>query len=124
MRMSAKSLPKPLQHNWAWQFQASCRDSDAQVFFHPPGERGTERRARDQAAKQICLRCPVRDPCLRFALEAREPYSVWGGQTERERLVRTDPGGGTVVVSARRTPGGESPAAVAAEARSVLTPWS
>jgi len=84
-------LPQPLRHNWEWQFSASCRDSDPQIFFHPPGERDPDHQARDQAAKQICLRCPVRDPCLRFALEAREPYGVWGGMTERERRARANP---------------------------------
>ncbi|MHA6758045.1 WhiB family transcriptional regulator [Streptacidiphilus sp. PAMC 29251] len=45
--------------------------------------------ARDQAAKQVCGHCPVREPCLQFALDAREPYGVWGGLTEEERMRRT-----------------------------------
>ncbi|WP_407646122.1 WhiB family transcriptional regulator [Actinacidiphila oryziradicis] len=47
-----------------------------------PGERGAVHEARDQAAKEVCARCPVREPCLQFTLEANEPYGVWGGLTE------------------------------------------
>ena len=36
-------------------------------------------------AKEICDECPVREPCLEFALTVREKHGVWGGRTERER---------------------------------------
>jgi WhiB family redox-sensing transcriptional regulator len=41
---------------------------------------------REHAAKQVCLSCPVRAECASHALSAREPYGVWGGFTEAERL--------------------------------------
>jgi len=41
---------------------------------------------REVAAKEVCLSCPVRAECAAHALVAREPYGVWGGFTEAERL--------------------------------------
>jgi WhiB family redox-sensing transcriptional regulator len=37
-----------------------------------------------QAAKQICRTCPVRQPCLRWALDSGDA-GVWGGTTDDER---------------------------------------
>ena len=50
------------------------------------GERGPARRERDAAAKATCAACPVLEQCRRHALSVREPYGVWGGMTEDERL--------------------------------------
>ncbi len=83
---TASRLPRALQRNWGWQFNAACREVDARIFFHPFGERGADHEARDQAAKTVCARCPVREPCLRFALDANEPYGIWGGLTVKERM--------------------------------------
>lgn len=33
----------------------------------------------------MCRSCAVRDDCLTWAMETREPWGVWGGLTERER---------------------------------------
>jgi WhiB family redox-sensing transcriptional regulator len=41
---------------------------------------------REIAAKSVCRTCPVRPECAAHALVAREPYGVWGGFTEAERL--------------------------------------
>jgi WhiB family redox-sensing transcriptional regulator len=32
------------------------------------------------AAKRLCLDCPVRDACLAGAVERREEWGVWGGE--------------------------------------------
>jgi WhiB family redox-sensing transcriptional regulator len=72
---------------WDWQLRGACRDVDSSLFFHPEGERGPARSARETAAKSVCARCPVAEECLRHALAAREPYGVWGGTTEGEREV-------------------------------------
>lgn len=42
------------------------------------------------AAIEICGRCPVRDDCLRWALEMPEPVGIWGGLTARERNGRDE----------------------------------
>lgn len=78
--------PGPVADLWEWQFQGLCRTASPEVFFHPEGERGTARRRRDALAKQVCASCPVLQQCRDHALSAREPYGVWGGLTEDERL--------------------------------------
>ncbi|GAA4396520.1 WhiB family transcriptional regulator [Fodinibacter luteus] len=78
-------LPGPVADLWEWQFDGSCRRVGPEVFFHPEGERGSKRRTRARAAKEICLSCPVLQQCRSHALAVREPYGVWGGLTEDER---------------------------------------
>ncbi|WP_116112559.1 WhiB family transcriptional regulator [Austwickia chelonae] len=78
-------LPGPLADQWEWQFAGRCRTSDPDVFFHPEGERGSARRRRDEAAKNVCRRCAVLIECRAHALKVREPYGVWGALTEDER---------------------------------------
>jgi WhiB family redox-sensing transcriptional regulator len=71
---------------WDWQRNGACRGRDSAQFFHPDGERGASRIRREIAAKAVCRGCPVRPECAAHALAAREPYGVWGGFTEAERL--------------------------------------
>ena len=78
-------LPGPAVDKWEWQVHGACRDEDAELFFHPEGERGSSRAAREVAAKAVCARCPVMDLCREHALRTREPYGVWGGLSEAER---------------------------------------
>ena len=70
----------------AWQDRAACRGPHASVFFPPSQfERKEERLEREQRAKMICAQCPVRKPCLDYALRIREPHGIWGGLNEVER---------------------------------------
>jgi WhiB family transcriptional regulator, redox-sensing transcriptional regulator len=70
----------------AWQQQGLCRAADGSVFFPPSHfEHKPEREAREARAKAICAGCPVRLPCLEWALATREPHGVWGGRSEIER---------------------------------------
>ncbi|MEE1928025.1 WhiB family transcriptional regulator [Streptomyces sp. TRM 70351] len=78
-------LPGPNADLWDWQLLAACRGVDSSLFFHPEGERGAARSAREASAKEVCMRCPVRAQCAAHALSVREPYGVWGGLTEDER---------------------------------------
>jgi len=78
-------LPGPNADLWDWQLHGACRGEDPSIFFHPEGERGAMKMARDNAAKSICSRCPVIKQCAEHALAVREPYGVWGGMTEDER---------------------------------------
>jgi len=55
------------------------------MFFHPEGERGPARAARETAAKAVCASCPVIAQCAKHALKVREPYGVWGGLSEDDR---------------------------------------
>lgn len=74
-----------------WRDAAACRGEDSSYFFAPSYfEKRWEKDAREAEAKAICARCPVREPCLRFALSTREPHGVWGGlnETERRQVLR------------------------------------
>ena len=75
-----------LRTNEAWQTRAACRGPHASVFFPPSTPEPSDVRAeREQRAKSICARCPVRRPCLDFAVRTREAHGIWGGLTEVER---------------------------------------
>ncbi|MBW8806814.1 MAG: WhiB family transcriptional regulator [Catenulisporales bacterium] len=89
-------LPGPNADFWDWQLRGSCRGTDSDLFFHPEGERGQARTSREEAAKEVCLHCPVCKPCREHAMRVHEPYGVWGGMTEEEReeqYVRGEGGG-------------------------------
>ena len=62
----------------SWHNRAACRGLDTTVFYPEPEEEGAD-------AKAVCDRCPVRMPCLEWALSHREKEGVWGGCNERER---------------------------------------
>jgi WhiB family transcriptional regulator, redox-sensing transcriptional regulator len=66
-----------------WRDDAACWGMDPDLFF-PEGTAGP---ARDQAhqAKQVCQTCPVRMPCLGFAVCHGLDFGVWGGMTGEER---------------------------------------
>ena len=69
-----------------WQTRASCRGPQSAVFFPPSHfERKDEKEARELRAKAICATCPVRKPCLDYAVRIREPHGIWGGLNETER---------------------------------------
>jgi len=83
---NVRRLPGPIDERWDWQRLGSCRGRDSAQFFHPDGERGSSRNRREMKAKQVCGTCPVRAECAAHALSVREPYGVWGGFSESERL--------------------------------------
>jgi WhiB family redox-sensing transcriptional regulator len=62
----------------SWMVAARCRDLPRDVFFPSDGV-GVE------AARRYCAECPVRGPCLEYALENRIEHGVWGGASERQR---------------------------------------
>jgi WhiB family redox-sensing transcriptional regulator len=80
-----RRLPVPVSDVWDWQMRGACRGMDSAYFFHPEGERGRARAAREARAKEVCDTCPVLAQCRRHALTAHEPYGVWGGLSESER---------------------------------------
>lgn len=66
-----------------WRVFGACRDEDPELFF-PISSKGPAAQQID-AAKAVCARCRVRGECLRFALDNRQDYGVWGGTSEEER---------------------------------------
>lgn len=80
-------LPGPNTDFWDWQLHGACRGENSDVFYHPDGERGRARAQRENRAKAICSTCPVIEMCREHALASGEPYGVWGGMSESERVV-------------------------------------
>ena len=78
--------PRPLADDWEWQHQAACKGMDTEIFFYTDRERGPRRAHREKVAKTICSSCPVINQCREQALKLAEPYGIWGGLTEEERV--------------------------------------
>jgi WhiB family transcriptional regulator, redox-sensing transcriptional regulator len=66
----------------SWSRQAACHDV-SDTMFYP--ERGRGMMLAVKAAKRICAGCPVRRPCLNYALANDERHGIWGGLSEPER---------------------------------------
>ena len=71
-------MPSSARFAARWRELAACRGTDLEVFFPGRGETAGP-------ARQVCAGCPVRQPCLDYAITNRIAYGVWGGLTERER---------------------------------------
>jgi WhiB family redox-sensing transcriptional regulator len=61
-----------------WMAEGNCRDYAPSKFFPSDGV-GVE------VARRICATCPVKEPCLEYALRNGIDHGVWGGASERER---------------------------------------
>jgi WhiB family redox-sensing transcriptional regulator len=83
------ALPRahPRDLGGPWHSEAACRSDEAGLFFAPSKEPTAARLSREEAAKQVCARCPVMLECREHALLQPEPYGVWGGMTAAERRV-------------------------------------
>lgn len=69
---------------------AACRTVPLDTHY-PTAARGSRVYARQVArAKAVCVRCPIRDACLSYALAIEEPHGVWGGLDEYERSTLAD----------------------------------
>jgi WhiB family transcriptional regulator, redox-sensing transcriptional regulator len=62
----------------SWMVSARCRSHDPEQFF----VRGASQSRR---AIRICGACPVREDCLRYAIDNEIEFGIWGGMTERQR---------------------------------------
>ena len=73
-----RMLAVPISEERPWLVFGACRDADPFLFF-PSSREETD------MALAICASCPVRPECLKYALEARERFGIWGGLTEKRR---------------------------------------
>ena len=73
-----RTLAAPARFAARWRELAACRGADLEVFFPGRGESAGP-------ARQVCAACPVRQPCLDYAITNRITHGIWGGLTERER---------------------------------------
>ena len=63
---------------------ALCKNMDTNDWFP---ENGAGRGKRYRAAKALCQRCPIREPCLQHGVETGA-YGVWGGVSLRAGSIR------------------------------------
>lgn len=79
-----------------WRMLAKCRSMDKEQFFGT-GKVGDTRKTQmlKQGAIKVCRTCPVRIPCLKFAVLNNIEFGVWGAydmQTmrmpERKKLLQ------------------------------------
>ena len=67
-----------LVHRPGWQRWASCRGAGTDLWF--PTASTTK------AAKAVCRACPVRRPCLEYAITSSMALEgIWAGTTEEAR---------------------------------------
>jgi WhiB family redox-sensing transcriptional regulator len=62
----------------SWMEEGKCRKYLPETFFPSDG-------AGVSIAKRICAGCPVKAPCLEYALYHHISHGIWGGTSERER---------------------------------------
>ena len=62
----------------AWRDDAACRGEATSVFFPDASQPAAP-------ALAICRNCPVRAPCLAYAIENHIVHGVWGGASVRRR---------------------------------------
>ncbi|MFC5212521.1 WhiB family transcriptional regulator [Streptomyces coerulescens] len=68
-----------------WRDRAICRTEDPDLFF-PVGNSGSvPTLIQTDEAKAVCRRCPVREQCLDWAVDAGPMDGIWGGTTAQER---------------------------------------
>lgn len=65
-------LASVLESPWLQDAEVPCRSRPDLFFAEAPSD--------IEAAKALCVDCPVREQCLAGALERREPHGVWGGE--------------------------------------------
>ena len=63
----------------AWMTDAACRGMGHEEFIV------SESHLPLPAVRRLCEGCPVREPCLDFALGHKNLKGIWGGTTSRER---------------------------------------
>ena len=63
-----------------WKDNAACKGMDYDTFFPAVGYN-----QHDMQARTICEHCPVKQPCLMFAVNNHIQYGIWGGLTPIQR---------------------------------------
>jgi len=73
----------------AWREKGRCwgkTTSPETDYWYPDQDEPEDvRQLKTDTAKATCYSCPVREECLRYAIEEGEVYGIWGGKTGRER---------------------------------------
>jgi hypothetical protein len=69
-----------IEADWAGRAACASRQVDPDWWHAPAGDPA------EVAARTVCGTCPVRRSCLAHSLAANEPYGIWGGFDEVERV--------------------------------------
>lgn len=71
-----------------WQDSALCAQVDPQLWHADATTAGSAGNAAidTRTAKNLCGRCTVRGRCFVASLRNNEPWGVWGGVGEKERI--------------------------------------
>lgn len=96
-RVNSPSISRPPSTAAPDWNAAECRKHDPELFF-PIGTSGPALLQAEQA-KAVCRECPIGKDCQDWATATRQPYGVWGGESEQERLDRLRRAGIRVVRS-------------------------
>jgi len=65
----------------AFMKYAACKGLSREIFFP---ERGANTQIKK--ALSICGVCPVKDDCLRYAMNNKIDFGVWGGMSANQRI--------------------------------------
>ena len=82
-RQDSARQDRARQDGASWRESAAYRFLETDLFF-PIGKTGLAV-AEVQRAEAVCASCPVRPPCLTFALDTHQGSGIWGGYDEDER---------------------------------------
>ena len=55
-----------------------CKGTDPEIFHPDRGERAKEQQA-------VCEDCPIKTPCLEYAITNNIKFGIWGGESARQR---------------------------------------
>jgi WhiB family redox-sensing transcriptional regulator len=66
-----------------WRHGSACSGVEPELFF--PIGTGPAAMRQTRLVQAVCAGCPVRVPCLRWALATSQEYGVWGGLSEDDR---------------------------------------
>lgn len=85
--MTEKMIELPMLLNWGndeWRKKSACYGGNTNLFF-PTKEDHSSCSLQIAMSRLICVTCPVRIDCLKFALENNEKHGIWGGIVPRDR---------------------------------------
>lgn len=68
-----------------WRDRARCRKMGNKMFFDYGKGRGVSAVKNLARVARFCSFCPVREECLRFAVDNDIKYGVWGGLSPSQR---------------------------------------
>jgi hypothetical protein len=74
-------LFEPNEEARIWQDKALCAKKENKRMIDWFFSDDTEEK---YAAKNLCFSCPVRKDCVKYALETKKIWGVWGGRDENE----------------------------------------